>query len=641
VLAVVGFHAAPGTFHGGFVGVDVFFVISGFLISGIILKDLEQKRFSFVHFYARRIKRIFPALIVVLIVSWVAGWSALLLDDYKSLGKHIAGAAVFIPNFLLWNESGYFDTDAIRKPLLHLWSLGVEEQYYLIWPLVALLFWRTSRTFALLVGVIFVCSFALNVDAVRNYPYATFYLPFMRFWELMLGGLLAVINLHWRAQWESSLMCTIPLPLPRLGRGVAINEIAAWVGLILVLAAAFLLNKNNSFPGWWALLPTVGAFFLISSGPTAWVNRTILAHPVLVYIGLISYPLYLWHWPLLSFTKIIEGYPAKPVVFTAVAIAFILAWLTYRWIETPIRSGRPKNILVRFYPGMLVASMAAVGLLGLVTYQRDGFASRVSPEIAAILKEPYDIQTAYRSGRCFFNSGSGSHFVFADECAGNGPPDQPLVLIWGDSHAAHLYPGLKHLGDNSRFRLAQFTGCAPVPESGKRKHGRCADVNDQARTAIAKLKPGLVILGARWSLVRSGLRVRLQKSVDFLRELGVKDIFLVGPPPIWKPDLKTAVFYFYARHHFVPVRMRDGLEDFQATRSMDIELRQIAKDLEIQYISALDRLCNGEGCVVKVDDSPDALISADRDHYSVKGSIYFAKLFSAELKAALERLKRH
>jgi peptidoglycan/LPS O-acetylase OafA/YrhL len=639
VLAVIGFHAIPGTFHGGFVGVDVFFVISGFLISGIIFRDVEEKRFSFGRFYQRRIKRIFPALIAVLIASWAIGWSALLLDDYKSLGKHIAGAAIFVPNFLLWSESGYFDTDAIRKPLLHLWSLGVEEQYYLIWPLLTLLFWRTSRTFALLISVIFLGSFALNAGGVRDFPYATFYLPFARFWELMLGGFLALINLHWSTKYEIFLGRTIPI---HHGRRLAINDLAACVGLTLVLATTFLLNKNNLFPGWWALLPTIGAFFLIAAGPGAFINRKILAHPILVFVGLISYPLYLWHWPLLSFAKIIEGYPTKPMTFAAVASAFVLAWLTYRWIETPIRTGQPKNAMVQFYPWVLIVLMASVGVLGVVTYQKDGFADRVSPEISAILKQPYDVQRAYRSGDCFFNPASGSHFVFADKCAGTGPSDQPLVFIWGDSHGAHLYPGLKYLRDaDADFGLAQFTGCAPVPEVRRRKPGHCPQINVQVRAAITKLKPALVILGARWSLVRPGLHAALQKNIDFLREQGVKEIFLVGPPPIWKPDLKTAVFYFYVRHHTVPSRMKEGLENFESTRSMDIELSQISRDLGIHYVSALDKLCNDDGCIVKVGPATDALISADQDHYSEKGSIYFVRSFSDELNEALKRLKKH
>jgi hypothetical protein len=320
-----------------------------------------------------------------------------------------------------------------------------------------------------------------------------------------------------------------------------------------------------------------------------------------------------------------------------VAAAFVLAWLTYRWIETPIRRGRPKTALAPFYPALLVAVMAAVGLLGFATYQSDGFANRVSPEIAAILKAPYDIQTAYRNGRCFFNADSGGDFVFADECAGDSRHVGPLVLIWGDSHGAHLYPGLKYLQENGGdFRLAQFTGCVPLPDD--RKRGRCAMISDQIRTEITRLKPELVILGARWSSVRSGLDARLKSSVDFLREQGVKEIFLVGPPPIWKPDLKTAVFYFYTRHQAVPDRMKDGLEDFQATQSMDARLRKITKDVGIRYISALDRLCNNEGCVVRVGQAPDALIAADRDHYSTKGSIYFVRSFSAELTAALEKV---
>ena len=196
VLSVVGFHAFPSWFRGGFIGVDIFFVISGYLISTIIVGGLEQSRFSFVEFYVRRIKRIFPALLLVLIASYAFGWFALLADEYKQLGKHIAGGAGFVSNFVLWNESGYFDNAADNKPLLHLWSLGIEEQFYVVWPLLLWFAWKKRFNLLTITVLIAAVSFALNIAKVRSGAVAAFYSPQTRFWELMIGSIVAYFTLH-------------------------------------------------------------------------------------------------------------------------------------------------------------------------------------------------------------------------------------------------------------------------------------------------------------------------------------------------------------------------------------------------------------------------------------------------------------
>src|SRR5665213_11019 len=194
ILSVLGFHAFGRLLPGGFVGVDIFFVISGYLITGILLRGLKQRTFSFTGFYARRVKRIFPALALVLLVTWIAGWYAQLPDEYTRLGKHIATGAGFVVNITLWKEAGYFDQSGDLKPLLHLWSLGVEEQFYVIWPLLLFVAWKRKVNLFGLMIAIFLASFILNVTRVADHEVATFYLPTTRFWELLLGGLYA----HWQ-----------------------------------------------------------------------------------------------------------------------------------------------------------------------------------------------------------------------------------------------------------------------------------------------------------------------------------------------------------------------------------------------------------------------------------------------------------
>jgi peptidoglycan/LPS O-acetylase OafA/YrhL len=370
VLSVVGFHAFPSLVQGGFIGVDVFFVISGFLISSIIYENLDKKEFTFLEFYARRIRRIFPALIVVMTACFVFGWFSLLMDEYMQLGKHIAGGAAFVSNFLLWQESGYFDNSAETKPLLHLWSLGIEEQFYIVWPLLLWLSWKRKFNFFAVTLAIAVGSFYLNIKGIKQDAVATFYSPITRFWELMIGGLLAWITIY-----KKSTFAGICLKVDRLivstiyknkqvTKGRTLANLSAFTGLALLVYGLVIIAKDFSFPGVWALVPALAALLIISAGPAAWINRQILSTNIFVWFGLISYPLYLWHWPLLSFAQIIEnGSPSRNTRITAVAISILLAWLTMKFIEKPFRFGNQRT-------GLKVATLSGfmfvIGVSGVV-----------------------------------------------------------------------------------------------------------------------------------------------------------------------------------------------------------------------------------------------------------------------------------
>ena len=294
MAAVIAFHAFPGYVRGGFVGVDIFFVISGFLISTIVFRGLQEGSFSFWAFYSRRIKRIFPALIVVLGVFLALGSIVLLAQEYRQLGKHSAASAAFASNFVLWEESGYFDTQAELKPLVHLWSLAVEEQFYLIWPVLLFLLARWRSNLLWPTAVIGLGSFALNVGMVGEHASAAFYLPLTRMWELLSGAVLAWVTLHHADRLEQQLDREV-FTRPK----IALRDIFAAAGMAAIVVSVLWVSRDKLFPGWFALLPVAGAFLVVGAGARAWANQRILAHPVLVLIGLVSYPLYLWHWPLL------------------------------------------------------------------------------------------------------------------------------------------------------------------------------------------------------------------------------------------------------------------------------------------------------------------------------------------------------
>lgn len=420
ILLVVTFHAFPTVVTGGYIGVDVFFVISGYLISTIIFRSLERGDFRFGEFYAHRIKRLFPALLAMLTVCFVGGWFELWPDEYLQFGKHMAGGIGFVTNWMLWGEAGYFDTASELKPLLHLWSLGIEEQYYLIYPVVVWAIWRWGGSLAAWLAGLALLSFGLGVATVSSDPIAAFFLPQYRMWELLVGGLLALGGHRQRA----TLAAIQAQHAGRLGG----------FGLALVLVAALGFDAEIAFPGAWALGPVCGAVLMIAAGPDAWVNRRILGHPAMRFVGVISYPLYLWHWPLLAFTRVAGATEADtgPRLF-AVALSFLLAWGTYRWVERPIRFGRGS---ARVRLSALIGVAVVLGGVGVMTYEREGFRFRQRnfgerPEITGTRT------WEKASAACRARIGS-PPLDFCQE------PDDgaPRVALLGDSHAGSLYPGL-------------------------------------------------------------------------------------------------------------------------------------------------------------------------------------------------------
>jgi peptidoglycan/LPS O-acetylase OafA/YrhL len=326
VLAVLLFHAFPSLLQGGFVGVDIFFVISGYLISKHIWEELAAGTYSIKVFYARRVRRIFPALSLVMFACLLAGWVILSPAEYEQLATHVRAGTLFVSNLVFWKEAGYFDNAADTKPLLHLWSLGIEEQFYIVWPLLLAFFWRNTRFFAAGFLLVLGASLIYSIFVVQHDVVADFYSPFTRFWELAIGAAVAYA----------------------ISSRYALNELQrtllAWLGLVLIIFAATVVQKHFLFPGAWALLPTLGAASLIYAGAQSWPNRHLLSQPALVWVGLISYPLYLWHWPLLSFARIIESEtPPVGVRIILLAVSVLLAWLTYKLLECKIRS-RPRTM---------------------------------------------------------------------------------------------------------------------------------------------------------------------------------------------------------------------------------------------------------------------------------------------------------
>lgn len=636
VVLVVAFHAFPQSVRGGFVGVDVFFVISGFLITSIICQAQRGDGFSFRTFYARRINRIFPALALVLISCAVAGWFLLFPVDYRDAGRSIGFGAAFLSNLALLHDAGYFETAAELNPLLHLWSLGVEEQFYLVWPPVLLLAWRWKHGPVIAALAVLIASFAANIALTPAHALAAFYLPVTRFWELMVGCLLAILATGAGPGRDLRSIAVFATLLGRIEHHQAVlRSTCAWLGLLLIGLGAVLISSNRGFPGWWATLPVLGAGLLIGAGPTPWLNRVLLGNRLMVSIGLISYPLYLWHWPLLAAIRIVRFGEEPPPLMKAIAIvvAVVLAYLTFRIVELPFRF-RPS----RAKTAGAFAALAAIGLAGAGIYAADGFPSRFGPELRAITKDlRAEATAAYRTRNCFLSGET----AFAADCDDAVPADAPRVVLWGDSHAAHLYPGLRALQrDDQSFRLSQYTAaaCPPIFGYDAIESKFCRATNDLAHERLRALKPDTVILAARqWhnydgpDADPAAIEAMIRATLRELRALGVRRIVVIGRVPTWRTPPKRVLAQAYralAAGLITPAQipMRDGSSHLDSTHEADNErLRQLFEAEGVAFVSPTPTFCDAGGCLLVVHDGSGTPVAYDGSHLMPAAASYFVR----------------
>jgi len=482
VGSVLAYHAFPSLLPGGFIGVDIFFVISGFLITTILLQSLAAGDFSYRDFYARRIRRIFPALVLVLLATLAFGWYVLLPGEFSQLGKQTTGGAAFFANLVFLGEAGYFDATAETKPLLHLWSLGIEEQFYIFWPLLLGLAWRRRWPMLRVTLAVAVISFLVNVLTVQPHRAAAFYSPLSRAWELMAGGLLAAMRLQAASNGSAQ-----PRPWTKHAQSV--------VGMGLIVLGLFMTRSTKAFPGWWALLPVLGAVSCIAAGPNGVLNRYLLSNRVMVWIGLISYPLYLWHWPLLSYARIVAGgEPPLQVRVVLVVAAVVLAWATYRFLERFVKLHLSQGMLRGLAGGGAALALAgALVFLGMPPPRND---SQALQAVADATREDN-----YYGG--FEETALGGQFVYR---AGSGRHN---VLLIGDSHVEQYAPRALELvrtqpGKARTVYFATKGSCPPVPGLFSSADTGC----EERRQAVLDLalKPDIdsVVIGGCWSCYFTG-----------------------------------------------------------------------------------------------------------------------------------------
>lgn len=493
VGSVVFYHAFPHQLTGGYAGVDIFFVISGFLISSILFANLRHGTFSFADFYTRRARRIFPALITVLLPVSLFSWYIFTPDEFAMLGKQLAAGAGFVANIEYWREAGYFDTASDVKPLLHLWSLGVEEQFYIVWPVLLWGAWRVRANVLMLGVLLCAASFAINVNAIAAHPDGVFYLPVPRFWELLSGAALAYLVVV-KATLDVGSLCA------RRGAAKAVNNVLATVGMALLVSTVTMLDTSLAFPGWWALAPVAGATMVLGAGPHALVNRFLLGNRLMVWFGLISYPLYLWHWPLLAFNRIFSPFLTSTLKVELMLAAVILAWLTCQFVEKHLRHqnhASSRKQAQRQVVGLygVIAALCVSGIAictGLIP------ARNTTRDVDALLAAQYD--WAYPSRNFVRQRGAGPNVYTR---AGTDPR---YTLFIGDSVVEQFSPRIDRLLDEAKRPMysvlfATGGGCPSVPEVVyvvAHSHPICEEVTKAAYETARRADVAKVVIGGSW-----------------------------------------------------------------------------------------------------------------------------------------------
>jgi peptidoglycan/LPS O-acetylase OafA/YrhL len=653
VLGVVVFHADRAWLPGGFVGVDIFFVISGFLISRIILSQCAAGRFSLAMFYARRAKRILPALLLMVSFVWIVGWFMAAPTQFREIGGGLLGNSYFTINFWLMRLAGvggYFGADATVKPLLHLWSLSIEEQFYLAWSVLLLALFKLERRLVLFVILCaFVASFAFSVYLTPIDPIAAFYLPWTRGWELALGALIAYREVFWLEA----------LPYP--SRPVA--NIGAGLGIALMLGAYLFLNETQAFPGWLAAVPALGCALVIAN-PHSLPGEVALGNRVAGFFGAISYPLYLWHWPLFAFARIWPGVlPTAPVLFALAGLAVLLAALTYRLIEQPMAGPFRRRPFATAL--ILVGLLALTGIVGRMTYDSKGFPTRFPPLVDSIFDYHANGAESQPLMSCFYQRDDARYsldeervraarFFDAHHCAAIADPHKPTILIVGDSHAAHLFTGLQEIyGAKANLLTLSSVFCVPLVENVAMDQGvagtpRCRAINDYVFDTIRTIKPDIVIVGGYFAQYDHEANWRYPGYLDALvagaRRLhadGVRSIIVAGQVPTWAPVLPILVG-------------RDVLEVGGAAEFSRIGVRPDSLETDralgakdwgdgVRYISQAAKLCGPEGCRRLIGEKlPDDLLAVDYGHYSLEGSVFAVRTILAPvIDAELARLRKN
>lgn len=609
VIAVVLFHFNANWMPGGFAGVDVFFVISGFLMTGIIFRGIEQENFSILKFYVARANRIIPALALLCLVLMFFGWFYLTPLNYMALGKHAASSVSFLSNFTYWKEAGYFDAASHEKWLLHSWSLSVEWQFYIIYPLilVAMRKFLSIRTMKSMLVVGTVLGFIFCVIATYKSPNASYYLLPTRAWEMMIGG---VAYLYPFTLKESR------------------KRFVEWTGLSLVIGSYFLISAENLWPGYLAIFPVVGSFLIIQ----AQRNDSIITNNIVFQkIGAWSYSIYLWHWPIV--VMIYRNSPPKHYIYLGIFLSIFLGFLSYKYVEKfKFRNDFSSISSYLKYKPMYIAIVCIA--VGMTLYKTNGvninLRQGASSERAKFL-DYYDAKSknldeAYwlkcNSYSSLSEKGTTETDPVCTQKNGEGG-----VFLWGDSHAEALSLGLRTLLVSQDIPFYQKTsaGCKASLSKTNLQTGiykrACDHSNKLALESIEKINPTIVVIAQDDDHEkRNWLEI-----TDRISSISNAKVILVGPVPQWRPSLPMVMVKPKNWNSREKMISDSGL-DFSVINTDKAMTAQSNTD-SYEYISLIGKLCKKdklENYYCRVRTNTDDLLQVDYGHLSPSGSLFVA-----------------
>jgi peptidoglycan/LPS O-acetylase OafA/YrhL len=578
VFVVVFFHAGFDSMSGGFIGVDVFFVISGFLITKITANQIANNNFNLLAFYAKRIRRLYPALIFTVLLSLVLGYFIFMPDEMKELGLSAVSVVLYGSNVFFWLKSDYFDGPSELKPLLHTWSLSVEEQFYFIFPIVLVLIIRYFSKFkVLLLTILAVISFVASIYATYNISSAGFFLSPFRFWEFLLGGIVASYGIFDRCSFVA-------------------KNVFSFIGLAGLVFLSFYIDESDPFPGWLALFVCLSAVVFIGAYDSKAFAARIMSNPVLVFLGRISYSTYLIHWPLMVFYSYwIIREPSTTESLLMVLSSFALGYLMHRFIENAARDVNlnKRNTYLTYVYTAAISILIIV--LGGTTYKTGGFKERFNTVAEA---ENKSAKKGFAEN-CFL--GTEQHFSEWNkkECYFTKKEDTDgTVLIWGDSHADHLVPGIIENEANITTDILLYAnaGCAPIFGTAPNGRPLCAENNDYVNTIIAQFNVEKVVLVANWQYaVEHGLDLsKLVESVGRLRELGVK-VSIINQLPIYSfsnPD--------YLKSRLLKREVPDASFALKPSRGHEVneKVEAYALSLKVPLYDPFSIFCSSGRCTV-------------------------------------------
>tara|TARA_B100001093_G_scaffold30378_1_gene26338 strand:- start:987 stop:2903 length:1917 start_codon:yes stop_codon:yes gene_type:complete len=620
VLSVLIYHAdfkikiAEKTFNflpGGYLGVDIFYVISGYLITFLIFDQTKKKLFNFKQFYERRARRLLPMLFLVIFTSLVAGWILMMPQQLKDLSGSALSSLIFLSNFWFLITDNYFADTSSLKPLLHTWSLSIEEQFYIFFPIIFyLLYKKKSKNIKLIFSILIIFSLLLASLSSKYYPNINFYILPTRIWELLIGSFLAYYHIS-----------------NKIFKKIKFQDYLTFIGMALILVPFFLFNDKTPHPSFLTIFTILGCAFIIINHNSENIIKKILSSKIFVGVGLISYSLYLWHFPIFAFKKIKSKNLSEFDKLEGIILAIILSVFSYFLIEKPFRN--KKWISKKKFLIFILSFFVILFISCLYIFNQKGLPQRYPQEVLKIIDFNYNYSEAYQTGKCHIKNINYLNKNIFENCKTKVNSNKKDLLLWGDSLAAHLYPGINNkYKDNYNIWHRSINDCKPVmlnlfQENKKKTESPCQKINQIILEEIIRIKPAKLFISGFW--YSEDLK-KLKKLINNLNTNGIKNIYLVGPSVRWHDPLPKILLKKYRISKKIPEYLSDKNHIYSF--KLDDEFSNFSKQHSIKYISLIKILCIKDyKCLTRVGKEPDSMTNWDENHFTKKASIYVFSKF--------------